>query len=182
MAWHYHGEKAVKWGGYSWGPQLFPEPEYFLQQVAATSLNLTLNLHLDAVEPPPVTKQASWLKFTKALGLPATLNASIPSAGAAPFTGSVVDLLSSSKRFGEAYLDLLDDMGTNFWWLDDEPKWVARILYEHSTTRMDRGLTFSRWAGLGSHRYPIGFSGDTYMEWSSLAWQPEFTATASPVL
>lgn len=23
-------------------------------------------------------------------------------------------------------------MGTNFWWLDDEPKWVARILYEHS--------------------------------------------------
>jgi hypothetical protein len=31
-------------------------------------------------------------------------------------------------------------------------------------------------------RYPIGFSGDTYMEWSSLAWQPQFTATAANVL
>ena len=42
----------------------------------------------------------------------------------------------------------------SFWWLDDEPKWVARILYEHSTTRMERGLAFARWAGIGSHRYP----------------------------
>eukprot|EP01049_Picozoa_sp_SAG25_P021340 SAG25_NODE_7863_length_453_cov_0.912429_2_plen_47_part_01 len=47
---------------------------------------------------------------------------------------------------------------------------------------MDRGLAFARWAGLGSHRHPIGFSGDTYMEWESLAFQPYFTATASNVL
>ena len=43
-------------------------------------------------------------------------------------------------------------------------------------------LTFSRWAGLGSHRHPIGFSGDTYTEWSSLAFQPSFTAAAGNVL
>jgi hypothetical protein len=47
---------------------------------------------------------------------------------------------------------------------------------------MEKGLAFARWAGLGSHRYPIGFSGDTYMEWSSLAFQPEFTATAANVM
>jgi alpha-glucosidase (family GH31 glycosyl hydrolase) len=40
---------------------------------------------------------------------------------------------------------------------------------------------FSRWGGLGNHRYPIGFSGDTIIDWSSLAFQPYFTATAANV-
>ena len=42
-----------------------------------------------------------------------------------------------------------------------------------------RPLTFSRYAGIGSHRYPIGFSGDTHITWESLDFQPYFTATAS---
>ena len=44
-----------------------------------------------------------------------------------------------------------------------------------------RPLTFSRYAGPGSHRYPIGFSGDTHISWASLDFQPEFTATASNI-
>lgn len=44
-----------------------------------------------------------------------------------------------------------------------------------------RPLIFSRWGGLGNHRYPIGFSGDTYCNWESLAFQPYFTATAGNV-
>jgi hypothetical protein len=44
-----------------------------------------------------------------------------------------------------------------------------------------RPLTFSRYAGLGSHRYPVGFSGDTIATWASLAFQPFFTATAANV-
>ena len=87
-----------------------------------------------------------------------------------------------SRKFAHAYFTLLDTMGTNFWWLDDTPDWISRILYEHSATRMERGLSFARWGGLGSHRYPIGFSGDTYMEWETLRFQPYFTATASNVL
>lgn len=42
-----------------------------------------------------------------------------------------------------------------------------------------RPLTFSRYAGLGSHRYPIGFSGDTVISWESLDFQPYFTSMAS---
>ncbi|MCB0043761.1 MAG: hypothetical protein KDE23_28935, partial [Caldilinea sp.] len=42
-------------------------------------------------------------------------------------------------------------------------------------------LTFSRYAGPGSHRYPVGFSGDTIVTWESLAFQPQFTATASNI-
>jgi hypothetical protein len=44
-----------------------------------------------------------------------------------------------------------------------------------------RPLIFSRYAGIGSHRYPIGFSGDTVISWSTLEYQPYFTATASNV-
>jgi alpha-glucosidase (family GH31 glycosyl hydrolase) len=44
-----------------------------------------------------------------------------------------------------------------------------------------RPLIFSRWGGLGNHRYQIGFSGDTYNNWESLAFQPYFTATAANV-
>ena len=40
-------------------------------------------------------------------------------------------------------------------------------------------MFFSRYAGLGSHRYPVGFSGDTVTTWESLDFQPYFTANAS---
>lgn len=43
------------------------------------------------------------------------------------------------------------------------------------------GIAFSRWGGLGSHRYPIGFSGDTYMEWVTLQFQTSFTVAAANV-
>jgi alpha-glucosidase (family GH31 glycosyl hydrolase) len=42
-------------------------------------------------------------------------------------------------------------------------------------------MTFSRYAGPGSHRYPVGFSGDTIATWESLEFQTEFTATASNI-
>lgn len=33
----------------------------------------------------------------------------------------------------------------------------------------------------GSHRYPIGFSGDTWITWESLNFQPYFTASATNI-
>ena len=51
MAWHYHGEAPVDWGGYTWSPQLFPEPTAFLQSLSTWGLNLTLNLHLRPIDP-----------------------------------------------------------------------------------------------------------------------------------
>jgi alpha-glucosidase (family GH31 glycosyl hydrolase) len=44
-----------------------------------------------------------------------------------------------------------------------------------------KGIIFSRFAGPGSQRYPVGFSGDTIVSWASLEFQPEFTATASNI-
>ena len=44
-----------------------------------------------------------------------------------------------------------------------------------------RSYYVSRYAGVGSHRYPIGFSGDTFITWNSYQFQPYFTATASNI-
>jgi alpha-glucosidase (family GH31 glycosyl hydrolase) len=44
-----------------------------------------------------------------------------------------------------------------------------------------RPLIFHRWGGLGNHRYEIGFSGDYLINWKSLDYQPEFTASAANV-
>ena len=42
-------------------------------------------------------------------------------------------------------------------------------------------LILSRYAGIGSHRYPLGFSGDTYITWETLNYLPYYTATASNI-
>jgi alpha-glucosidase (family GH31 glycosyl hydrolase) len=97
--------------------------------------------------------------------------------------------------FLEAYFEELhhplEDEGVDFWWLDWQQGGVTRIdgldplwLLNHfhfldSGRHGKRPLTFSRYAGIGSHRYPIGFSGDTWITWESLDFQPYFTATAS---
>lgn len=101
-----------------------------------------LNLHLDPVQ---YGVDPQYFAFAAKLGIPnATLAQlgypAIPGPGLPPpynttdkyDRNAVAPLLKSSQRFGEAYLDVLDDVGMEWWWLDDEPVWTARILYERS--------------------------------------------------
>ena len=44
-----------------------------------------------------------------------------------------------------------------------------------------RPLIFSRWGGLGSHRYPVGFSGDSFSLWPALRFQPHYTSAGANV-
>ena len=89
-----------------------------------------------------------------------------------------------------------ENQGVDFWWLDwqqnltsnyieglSETFWCNHVFFnDMKQNRTDRRpFIFHRWGGLGSHRYPIGFSGDTYGTYGSLAFQPYFTATASNV-
>ena len=45
---------------------------------------------------------------------------------------TVAEGLVSSRNFAQAYLSLLDTSGSRLQWLDDEPRWVARLLHNHS--------------------------------------------------
>ena len=95
----------------------------------------------------------------------------------------------------------MEKLGVDFWWLDwqqwRQSKYVSGLSNTFwcnyafwndkvRQTRSDgqdapRPLIYHRWGGLGSHRYQLGFSGDTYDEWSVLKFLPYFTATASNV-
>jgi len=95
----------------------------------------------------------------------------------------------------------LEKTGVDFWWLDwqqwIESKYVKGLSNTYwcnwaffndklrqgksSGKYADRPFIYHRWGGLGSHRYPLGFSGDTYDEWEVLGLEPYFTATASNV-
>ncbi len=167
------------WTGYTWNPELFPDPERFLRRLHELGLRVTLNVHpADGVR----AHEESYLPMAKALGVDWTHEDKIPFDAA-------------DRAFLEAYFQYLhhpqEDRGVDFWWLDwqqgsrgsapgIDTLWQLNHLHFLDSGRGGRQpLTFSRYAGLGSHRYPVGFSGDTYATWASLDFQPYFTANAS---
>ena len=95
----------------------------------------------------------------------------------------------------------LERLGVDFWWLDWQQWRESKYVKDLSNTfwcnfsfwndklrqtrsqglQAPRPLIYHRWGGLGSHRYQLGFSGDTYEEWSVLKFLPYFTSTASNV-
>ena len=90
-----------------------------------------------------------------------------------------------SPAFREAYFEdvhhPLEDQGVDFWWIDwqqgshgkMDPLWLLNHYHYLDNCRTGQaGLILSRYGGPGSHRYPIGFSGDTIVTWESLAFNP----------
>ncbi|MCI1218869.1 TIM-barrel domain-containing protein [Bifidobacterium crudilactis] len=168
------------WTGYTWNRELFPDPEGFLSSLHRRGMKVTLNVHpRDGIR----AFEEGYAKAAESMGIE-------------PGTGQTVDFDLTRPRFVQAYADLHHDLerqGVDFWWLDWQqggvtrmqgldPLWMLNHLHYLDSGREGRWpLTFSRYAGPGSHRYPIGFSGDTLVSWDSLKFQPCFTATASNI-
>ncbi|WP_309133978.1 TIM-barrel domain-containing protein [Cellulomonas sp.] len=169
------------WTGYTWDRTLFPDPAAFLADVHARGLRVTLNVHpADGVGP----HEEAYESMCHALGL--------DPAAREPIAFDVAD-----EAFLSAYLDVLhrrlEADGVDFWWIDwqqgahsrvagVDPLWMLNHFHFLDAARDGhRPLTFSRYAGPGSHRYPVGFSGDTVVSWASLEFQPYFTATAANI-
>ncbi|WP_395728239.1 TIM-barrel domain-containing protein [Nakamurella sp.] len=168
------------WTGYSWNRELFPDPAAFLEWLHANGLRVTLNVHpADGVR----AFEDSYPAMAAALGRDA--------AAAEPIAFDVTD-----RDFLAAYFEVLhrelEREGVDFWWLDwqsgphsrvigIDPLWMLNHFHFLDSRRGGAGLTFSRYAGPGSHRYPVGFSGDAVISWASLDFQPEFTATAANI-
>lgn len=171
--------KASGWTGYSWNTELFPDPKRFLEKMHDRRLKVTCCDHPSEGIAPYEDK---YQEVCKAVGQDPDRNETVPF--------DIADL-----RYFNAYFDIvlqkLEDDGIDFFWQDwqqgpfssvrgCDPLWILNH-YHYLNMQKDgrRPFIFSRYAGPGSHRYPIGFSGDTIVTWESLAFQPEFTATAS---
>jgi alpha-glucosidase (family GH31 glycosyl hydrolase) len=169
------------WTGYSWNRELFPDPPEFLSRLHEQGLRVTLNVHpADGVR----AYEDAYPAMAAALGRD-------------PALGEPIAFDVTDRRFLAAYFEVLhrglEDDGVDFWWLDwqsgpysrvtgIDPLWVLNHFHYLDNGRDGRrALTFSRYAGPGSHRYPVGFSGDTVISWASLAFQPHFTATAANI-
>jgi len=169
------------WTGYTWNRELFPDPERFLADLHERGMLVTLNVHpADGVR----AHEDAYPAMAAELGIDPASQVAIP-----------FDI--TSPAFVDAYLrhlhHPLEEQGVDFWWLDWQsgsvsriagldPLWMLNDIHFHDSARAGRRpLTFSRYSGLGSHRYPIGFSGDAITTWESLAFQPRFTATAANI-
>ena len=184
MDWHItevDSKYGTGWTGYTWNKEYFKEPEKFLKEVHERGYKITLNVHpADGVR----AFEDSYKEFAKFMG--------VNIKNEDPVLFDIAD-----KKFREGYFKYvhhkLEKQGVDFWWIDWQqgensgkkgldPLWLLNHLHYKDIQRdKRRGLILSRYAGVGSHRYPLGFSGDTIITWDSLNFQPYFTATASNI-
>lgn len=167
------------WTGYTWNRELFPDPASFMKWLHEKGLKVTLNVHpADGVR----AHEEKYQDMAREMGIDYVNEVPIP-----------FDI--TNPEFLKAYFKHLhhgnEKDGVDFWWIDWQqgsssklegldPLWMLNH-YHFLDKQRDgkRALILSRYSGIGSHRYPIGFSGDSIISWESLDFQPYFTANAS---
>lgn len=169
------------WTGYSWNKNLFPDYKSFLKEIKKFGLKITLNLHpADGIR----WWEDQYEKMAKAVGVD-------------PSTGEKINFNIADTNFINNYFKILhkpfEKDGVSFWWIDWQqgeksemegldPLWsLNHYHYLDNALTNKNPLILSRYSGVGSHRYPLGFSGDTLVTWKTLKFLPYFTATASNV-
>ncbi len=171
--------QGAGWTGYTFEKSLFPDYKAFLAGLKSRGLAITMNLHpRDGVR----YFEQQYDEMARACDID-------------PATKQPVEFDLVNKKFLPAYFDILhhpyEKDGVDFWWIDWQqgtksktkgldPLWLLNHYHFIDNSRDGkRGMILSRYSGLGSHRYPLGFSGDTIVCWKSLDFQPYFTALAS---
>ncbi len=170
------------WTGFTWNEDLFPDHEAFIKFLHEKGLKTALNMHpASGIYPHEVQYE----QFARFMGID-------------PKSHQPIEFDLSDPRFVEAYFQIIyhpyEQEGIDFWWTDwqqgesskieglDPLWWINHLsFYDSGRNKDKRPFIFSRWGGLGNHRYPIGFSGDTFATWNSLSFLPYFTTTASNV-
>ncbi len=188
MDWHYvnlrkhFGIKYLLksgWTGYSVDKTLLPDHKEMFSTLHKKGMLVTLNLH----PAKGVRKfETQYPAMCEAMGVD-------------PSSGKPIEFDFTDENFINAYFDKLhrplEKDGVDFWWIDwqqgkksklkgYDPLWALNH-YHTLDNAIDnkRPMVLSRYAKLGSHRYPVGFSGDTFVCWNTLKFQPYFTANAT---
>lgn len=190
MDWHYNGDPSVSpngrggWTGWSWNTNLIPDPKGLLDDMHGYGMKTALNLHpADGVD----AHEDIYADFCQRFGVDASKGERIPWQ---------LDNKDFYRAFFNSFIRPMEKTGVDFWWLDwqqyltnpriaglGETFWCNHVFFnDMKLNRPDhRPVIFHRWGGLGSHRYQIGFSGDTFINYPTLRFQTYFTPTASNV-
>lgn len=188
MDWHWDGEDDSDgrgaWTGWTWNTKLIPDPVGLINDMHKAGLRTALNLHPALGIAPD---EDPYQPMCADLGLD-------------PASGENIPWKIEDKDFTQSFfkhaIAPLEQQGVDFWWLDwqqwltskytpglSETMWINHVFFNQmAKMRPDRRpIIFHRWGGLGSHRYQVGFSGDTFINWPTLGFEPYFTATAANV-
>ena len=169
------------WTGFTWDKTKFPDPKAFAEALHGKGAHLSLNLHpADGVQGC----ENAYETMANAMGIDPASDQPV-----------VFDMTNPTftKAYFEHLMHPLEKDGVDHWWIDWQqgrkcavpgldPLWLLNHHHYVDNCRDGkRGLILSRYCGLGGHRYPAGFSGDTVVSWKSLSFQAYFTATAANV-
>ena len=169
------------WTGYSWNTELFPDYKGFLKWLQEKNFKVTVNLH-------PAAGVRAFEDMYEEMA---------ERMGVDPKSGAHIPFDFADPQYIDAYFDVLhkpyENEGVDFWWIDWQqekttaikgldPLWALNHYHTLDLARNGkRPLILSRFAEVGSHRYPLGFSGDTLITWESLDFQPYFTVNATNI-
>jgi len=164
------------WCGYQWNNELFPDHKKFLAELKSYGLHTCLNDHPGygvSDELPPDDPFREKIKNR------------IPDINEFRIRWSDERYVYSWLE--EIFIKFLND-GIDLWWVDgwgatngimdlSMQLWLNRFYFEAAKRAQDgrRPLILSRWGGIGSHKYPIQFSGDTHSSFETLKYQISFT-------
>lgn len=184
MDWHLRNidpRYGKGWTGFTWNRDLIKEPEKFLAALHERELRTTLNLHpAEGIQPHESMYECMAQQLQRD-----------------PKQQQPIRFDFCDPAFIRAYFQFvihpLEKQGVDFWWLDWQQGSISRtvgldplwLLNYYHFMDADRGarrpMILSRYAGPGSQRFPIGFSGDSIISWNSLDFQPYFTANAANI-
>ncbi|MBQ9712598.1 MAG: DUF5110 domain-containing protein [Bacteroidales bacterium] len=194
--------EGLGWTGYTWKKELFPDPENLLTTLHNYGLKTSLNLHpasgIQIYEEPYERFVKDYLSRTNDYDGPKDF---LKADGTPTYVPFRMDQVEWADAYFNSVMRPFEKQGVDFWWLDwqqfKESKyvpglsntfWLNYTFFQDKVRksaaegiRAERPMIYHRWGGIGSHRYQVGFSGDTYATWKVLGYLPYFTSTASNV-
>jgi alpha-glucosidase (family GH31 glycosyl hydrolase) len=199
------------WCGWDWNQEYFPDPKAFLQWGHSIGLHFGANVHTEGVpaqeshfqslcearglDPnevkagnvfPVKNPTADWIFHS--------WHSDATPKEAEPEQGWLLFNLASQSE-ADLFMQELhrprEEDGIDFWWIDgfsathpgvNSQLWTNHVYFTHlEATTQRRPLILSRTGDIGSHRYPVQFSADTYSHWEVLRFLVDFTTRAGNV-
>jgi hypothetical protein len=186
LEWHRRG-----WHGFDWDTEHIPTPDKLLGFLRERGIHTTFNVHPGAVH----AEDAKFDQFLQEAGLECDRAAIGPDyRGERTFNGFDASVPRQAKAFMDVFHKPVQDQGMDFWWIDgdcpvrkiqglERQLWTNHLYYTHIRENYPdrRPMIFSREPGLGAHRYPFHFTGDTWSYFETLKNQVEQTLRAGHV-
>ncbi len=183
--------------GYTWKEDFFPKPENLLQDLHNYGVKTSLNIHpasgIQPYEEPYERMREDYLSRTSVYDGPRDF---INEDGSKAFIPWCIDQREWADAYFNSVMHPMEKMGVDFWWLDwqqqrlnkefipgmNQTFWINHVFFKDMEKQgKQRPMIYHRWGGVGSHRYQVGFSGDTFATWKVLGYLPYFTSTAANI-